>query len=172
MSDREKVLFKKYVSKSVHYAEFGSGGSTLYVDKQPNILSCISVESDPAFADKIRSECKKSSVCHADIGAVSGWGYPADTTPSDKWLNYSKYDVGTPDTILIDGRFRVACILQSCLTHPNAVLMIHDFTNRPEYHCVLPYLNIIEVADTLVVATIQLNDSIHELYERYKFITD
>jgi hypothetical protein len=91
------------------------------------------------------------------------------------WPNYSSADIGTPDTILIDGRFRVACGLQCCIKHPNATILMHDFTNRPEYHVLLNYMDIVKSVDTLVCVKVKLDndkEKLLELYDTYKFIQD
>ena len=57
------------------------------------------------------------------------------------------------DLILIDGRFRVACLCQSLLHCDNkdVTFVIHDFFDRPDYHCVLKLCTEVDRADTSVV---------------------
>ena len=47
--------------------------------------------------------------------------------------------------ILIDGRFRVACCLK-CFEgmSPNCTIAFDDFLNRPKYHVVLDYFDIVD----------------------------
>ena len=175
MSLNECKRFMYYAQQSKTYAEFGSGGSTTYIDTLPNIESAISIESDPVFADKVRSMCKKVRVVHADIGPVKPWGYPADTSDKGRLAKYSSAPIGPPDTILVDGRFRVACILRACLDHPNALLIVHDFWCRPSYHCVLEFLDVVERVESLMVARVKSENNrsrILELYELYKDDSD
>ena len=49
------------------------------------------------------------------------------------------------DFILIDGRFRVACCLKlfDCIQE-NCMIAFDDFLNRPQYHVVLEFFDIIE----------------------------
>jgi hypothetical protein len=56
-----------------------------------------------------------------------------------------------PDLVLVDGRFRVACVLQALLTVPTARILVHDFWQRPAYHIVLQYTTVLDRADTMVL---------------------
>jgi hypothetical protein len=177
MTSQEIELFKKYVSKSIHYLEFGSGGSTVLADKFQDIKTIVSIESDHSFGNMVQKLCNKALVKWVDIGEISSYGHPKNESMRQFWPNYSCPNDLTivPDTILIDGRFRVACGLQSCLKYPNATILIHDFTNRPEYHVLLNFLNIVEQVDTLIVAKVKHhnnNSGIIALYEHYKYIQD
>ncbi|WP_232473249.1 hypothetical protein [Brachyspira sp. SAP_772] len=67
----------------------------------------------------------------------------------------SKEEMNNIDTILVDGRFRVACVLNSIFYCRNAVIIIHDFFNREYYNVLLNYLDIVEKADTLGVFKIK-----------------
>lgn len=41
----------------------------------------------------------------------------------------------------MDGRFRVACIIETILkSQPSTLIAVHDFWNRTEYHEALPFL--------------------------------
>jgi hypothetical protein len=171
----EILMFKRYVSYATKYSEFGSGGSTVYVDGCPNIKEIVSIESDDVFAKKVSSKCNRTEVRHIDIGPAYNWGHPSDTSTKPRWPNYSRADIGTPDLILVDSRFRVACILQVCLSHSNSILIVHDFWNRSEYHCVLPFLDVIDRVDSLLVAKVKTSNDrgkLQELYEEYKENSD
>ena len=164
-------MFKQYVANATNYSEFGSGGSTVYIDGCVNIKEIVSIESNEEFARNVSLKCSRTHVRHIHIGPAHFWGHPSDASTISRWPSYSQADIGTPDLVLVDGRFRVACILQVCLNHPNSILMVHDFWNRLEYGCVLPFLDVIDRVDTLLVARVKdLNDSvkIQELYEEYK----
>lgn len=62
------------------------------------------------------------------------------------WTGYwrdiwKKVDSQGVDSVFVDGRFRVACTLNSLLqVGAETVVAIHDFWNRPRYHVVLPFL--------------------------------
>ena len=77
------------------------------------------------------------------------------------------------DLVLIDGRFRVACAALICL-HPKYVKRIcfDDFTSRPQYHVILPFIDILETVDTMIVFQPKVGfdrAALQELYETYKY---
>src|SRR5690606_30407997 len=55
---------------------------------------------------------------HVDLGPTGDWGYPTDISTAAKWPEYSlsawrTLNAHSIDTVLIDGRFRVACALNA-----------------------------------------------------------
>src|SRR5690606_24906756 len=130
----------------------------------------------------IRSmEKKRLAVFHVDIGPTKEWGIPNGEECKELFPNYSGiiYNVipkENIDTILVDGRFRIACTLkaiQECNSNPNLQILIHDFSIRPNYHMILEYLDEVESADTLSVFKIKENidyGQVMEAYEKYKYL--
>jgi len=179
MTSSEIAMVSEFMTRATHYAEFGSGGSTCLASKFPNIRSIISIESDHAFQQKVQAMCPRADVRWINIGRTSDYnrsplsflfrsrrrgkpegshqlyGHPADNSSMHLWRDYSTADVGQPDLILIDGRFRVACGIQCCLKYPNAIIMIHDFAHRTEYHPLLQFLDVFSSTDSLVVARVK-----------------
>ncbi len=124
--------------------EYGSGGSTVLAAKLG--VRVISVESDPAWADRLRAHLAGFSttavVHHVDIGPTKEWGRPSNRHGSARFHRYplsvwDRPDLGTPDLVLIDGRFRAACLAAVMLraTRPTTVLF-DDYTPRRYYHMV------------------------------------
>jgi hypothetical protein len=65
------------------------------------------------------------------------------------WLNP---EASRADLYLVDGRFRVACFMQIILhAHPDALIAIHDFANRPQYHVIYDVAREIAVRENLSV---------------------
>ena len=179
MSSSEIAMVSKFMSRATHYAEFGSGGSTCLACRFPNIQSIVSVESDHAFQQKVQAMCPRADVRWINIGRTSDYkrsplsflfrsrqgvkpagshqmyGHPADSSSMHLWRDYSTADIGQPDLILIDGRFRVACGIQCCLKYPDAIIMIHDFAHRTEYHLLLQFLDVFSSTNSLVVARVK-----------------
>lgn len=61
-------------------------------------------------------------------------------------------DTDTLDVVLIDGRFRLACIMQAVMNvRPDTLIVVHDFWNRPAYHLALNYLDVVARVDSLGV---------------------
>lgn len=182
MTPREVQCLKKFLTKATYYFEFGSGGSTHFA-LQTSKGKVVSVESAKPWVKRVRKTLRKYgdrlSVRWIDIGPVGNCGIPTNSKTSSRWPNYSlaikKLPPGTQvDTVLVDGRFRVACILQTILTFPNATVCVHDFWKRPEYHVVLPFFYVIAGADTLVVMKAKPDfhrEKAQTLWEKYKLMT-
>lgn len=151
--DKEGLeIFNKMILQSKAYLEYGSGGSTLTASASQNLDSIISVESDKAWADKIKSlvsqSQKKIVVDYVDIGPVGDWGKPLST---EKIYNYFLYTTKPwerseqngiePDLVLIDGRFRVSTFLFSLLkAQLGTVILFDDYTDRPYYHVIEEFI--------------------------------
>ena len=151
--------WRELVKGSSVYLEYGSGGSTVEAAKSVDQL--ISVESDRRYLSAV--ERRVASVdgstasfhpVHADIGVTTAWGRPLLTRKSNsrlqRWRGYSEApwplldQLGlVPDFIFVDGRFRVACILESFLRLPRGAecrFMLDDFElRRDEYDGFLPF---------------------------------
>lgn len=126
--------------------EYGSGGSTR-LGSQMAGKYILSVESDREWARNLRREIAASepksptTVYHADIGVTADWGRVVDERG---WRQYHRYPNAIwdepffrhPDVILIDGRFRVACLMTAVLRIERPVLVLFDdYRDRPKYQC-------------------------------------
>ena len=186
MSDSERDLFDQYVKKSKLYLEFGAGGSTLraLTISKAQVYSIDSSQEWIQFMHRywiVRFlENKRLFLKFMDIGPTKEWGQPDGMQSKDLFPNYSSgifpfLQGKKPDTILIDGRFRVACALQVIIHYhgqSGIKILIHDFWNRPEYHLVLQYLDVLNQTDTLGVFGIKKDLDITQLkaeYELYKY---
>lgn len=157
MSLLEKSLFENTLRGKKRFLEFGAGGSTVLAAKL-SVTNIVSVESDKQWLSMLskREELKGSKFTqfHVDIGKTKEWGFPADSASAINWPKYhqSVWDTLSwePDFVLVDGRFRVACTLASiCHCPPTVPIAIHDFWDRPYYHCVLKYLDTVERAENI-----------------------
>jgi hypothetical protein len=189
MSINEQKLFKEYIANANIYMEFGSGGSTIAALINTN-AKVYSVESSKEWINQMfikydiitkSRDTGRLNLIHADIGPTGDWGAPlTDNKESGLFLSYTqevfeKYpDVKLSDVVLIDGRFRVACLLYTLLnTGVDTLIMIHDFWNRPNYHIIKKYIDIIDGIDTLMVCKKKYNvstDEIKKEYDMYKYI--
>lgn len=186
MSKKEIGLYDKIVSDSKHYLEFGLGGSTLRALQKSNAkIETIDTSKEWIGIIKkywyIRKNLnKKLTIHYIDIGPTKEWGYPIDDKNKEKFPLFSKsifekIDPKKIDTVLVDGRFRVACTLRTiikCHSNKNLKIMIHDFWNRPHYHDVLKFLDVIDKSDTLGVFKVKKEfdfDLCQKLYEEYKY---
>lgn len=126
--------------------EYGSGGSTAMAAEMGKVV--ISVESDAEWLDGMKDwflrHPPKSDVVlhHADIGPTGKWGMPTGQKAFRKFPGYA-LDIWDhprfqhPDLVLIDGRFRPACLLATAfrITRPVTVLF-DDYAEREPYHAI------------------------------------
>lgn len=186
MSEKEILLFDKTIRNSKVYLEFGTGGSTLrtLLNSKAKIYS---VDSDLNWIRSMQRywlikyhENRRLHFFHVDIGPTREWGYPIGEDSRKIFPDYSSnvfnsIEKNKIDTVLIDGRFRIACVLKTileCHANENLVILIHDFWNRPAYYVLLKYIREIAVADTLGVFKLRDDwnlDYIKKDYDIYKF---
>jgi hypothetical protein len=125
--------------------EYGSGGSTVLAgDRAEGVI--FSVESDAAWMADLEAwfdaHPPQSPVIlhHADIGPTRAWGFPRGKAAMDRWPAYAlsvweRPDFRAPDLVLVDGRFRLACMLTTLYTiQAPTVLLVDDYVDRPAYH--------------------------------------
>lgn len=133
-----------------HYAaaatilEYGSGGSTVMAANAG--ARVVSVESDKVWAERLTAHLAGISaeavVHHVDIGPTGDWGRPTTRAGAARYHRYAlsvwdRPDLGAPDLVLIDGRFRAACLAAVMLrTRRPVTVLIDDYVPRPHYHAV------------------------------------
>lgn len=147
MPEAEQALMLKFYCKARIILEYGSGSSTCVAASLPGKL-VMSVESDLTWARDLRAELSQGDnpsqvvVYHVDIGETGPWGRPVNEA---RWRQYHRYPNAIwsesffrhPDVILIDGRFRTACLASAMMqiTQPVTVLF-DDYVSRPKYRLV------------------------------------
>ncbi len=180
----EKEFLIKYFKNSKNYLEFGAGGSTFLALLNSN-CNIISVESDLDWINYLcsykfirNSEDNRLKLNHIDIGKTKNYGAPLNDDKKENYPQYSKdvFQKINPkefDLVFIDGRFRVACALQTILNCSKDVkILIHDYPKRKYYHIIEEFLDVAENADTLYSFKIKDNidvERVKELYEEYKY---
>lgn len=141
--------FAQLLADSTSYLEYGSGSSTLMAATL--VPSLVSVESDPKFLAAVEGLCgppaahEERRFIHAEIGTTGAWGTPLLRRPTRlrvaKWIAYPMapwISVGREyrtETVLVDGRFRVASALAVVLMQPDTqwAILFDDYEDRPEY---------------------------------------
>ena len=126
--------------------EYGSGGSTVLAAEMGKTV--FSVESDAEWLQGMRDWFTrhpakgKLVLHHADIGPTGKWGMPTGPKAFRRFPGYAldiwdHPDFEHPDLVLIDGRFRPACLLATAfrITRPVTVLF-DDYTGREPYHAI------------------------------------
>ncbi len=168
MRPDEAALLSGYLDRSTIYLEFGSGGSTFAaVASSPRQI--VSVEADAVWIAQMQrhaplaeAEAKgRLRLLHADIGPVGRWSIPLSRNdPQPEWRRYPFAPwaqlTQAPDLVLIDGRFRLACILLSLLACPAGTpILVHDWNEadarRRSYFRSLEVAEARDATDCLVV---------------------
>lgn len=142
LPEAETAHLRRLYERAGVILEYGSGGSTELGARAPgNFL--MSVESDQ---DQVRlrgpAMLSPAIVHHVDVGPTGPWGRPVNDRG---WRGFHRYPneiwdkpwFRHPDLVLvlIDGRFRTACLVTVMLhaTRPVRVLF-DDYGVRPLYH--------------------------------------
>ncbi|MBF0525611.1 MAG: hypothetical protein HQK56_11000 [Deltaproteobacteria bacterium] len=166
MSPAEIELYAEVLAKKTKLVEFGCGGSTL-IAVRSKLIQIHTVDSSLEWLKEIQkqpeiADAKISGRLHlhwADIGEVKAWGIPVDDTARRRWLLYWSQvwrhaDPAATDVVFIDGRFRISTAIYAALIlPPDAVIVIHDFWSRPQYHVVLDFLQCMDRVDEIAVFT-------------------
>lgn len=188
MSQNEVALFIRYVSKAKNYFESGCGGSTMIACKvgKPD-LRVTSIDSSKEWIGIVlnsthvaeKTAKKLLTMTPIDIGPIGAWGFPKDLSAESKssWHKYSKAISATGekyDLVLVDGRFRIACLIEAFLSNPQANVLIHDFFEAGHHNSYKALLEVSEVADraqTLVALRRKPDASKEDLVKLYnKFV--
>ena len=149
MTQKEIKAFCFFMKPNNIYFEFGAGGST-------NIASfykvkSYSVESDSNWHKLLKDNNITANYITIDLNPGT-FGYPGNNTKTEDIKQYiqaykKEYNA---DIILIDGRFRVACALDIFDKIRNdTMVLIHDYTQRKEYHILENYYLKLHSWDTL-----------------------
>lgn len=134
----------EFYARSETILEYGSGGSTVMASELSG-KTIFSVESDPVWCKKMEAYFEQAGAASevnmhfANIGPVGKWGRPIN----DKhWAKFHRYpnsvwdreDFRAPDVVLVDGRFRVGCVLATLLrTEKPVTLLFDDYVGRESY---------------------------------------
>ena len=188
MTDNEIDTFQRYLNDARVYVEYGSGGSTCIASAMTHIEEIWTVESNDNWVQNLKNQeevAKRvtAGTIHFVVVDIGGnpyfWGYPQNDVKKDNWPEYSQAiqlvtRTSRPDVVLIDGRFRVACAIQVVMhcEKEDVKICIHDYTDRPHYHCVTEFLDVVEQVDTLTCFVKKKNvqrNLLEKLYEDYKY---
>lgn len=183
MAPNDLQMFYKYLDAATNYLEYGSGGSTYQASIRQNLKSIYSVESDLAWHKRLKALIGTNSIVnyiYCEMNATgNNWGTPGRGSTVENWNVYSGAIIGIPDIdfILIDGRFRVACCLK-CFDAIgySSFIAFDDFLDRPQYHIVLQFYEIIEKTIDKRMVILKKKDLVNgpskELIEKYEKIFD
>jgi hypothetical protein len=175
LSSAEHDLLASHMGKSKVGLEFGMGGSTLMAARG-GIESYYSVESDPEWVRHCSTHPEIAPLVaagrwrlhHADIGPTKDAGFPLDDSAIARWPRYHtdiwSHMSDDPDLVFVDGRFRVACALQAAARCDiGTTIVIHDYVDRPFYHCLSEFFEATDTVDTMQVFELSRRPAIGRL---------
>jgi len=162
-------FFRDAITRATNYLEYGSGGSTLLAHQ--HVEKLVSVESDRRFLKAVERKLSRQRsgaqtvLMHVDIGLTEHWGKPVFTKPTTRrlrrWRKYAQAPWSffrsrniEPDLILIDGRFRAACALESLMAlreGSSCQILMDDYITRPEYRVVEEVAELVEMKGRMAV---------------------
>ena len=179
-------MFYRYLKQIHTYFEYGSGGSTYQASILNNIKKIYSVESDIQWQTKL-----KNTITNPNIDYIfnemdtqpNTWGRPGKYATELQKINYSnqitklsKEEQASIDLVFMDGRFRVACCLKCYdIIKDDCLIAFDDFLNRPQYHIVLDYFDIIEKTEDNRMVILKKKKKVTVpklLIEKYQLIKD
>lgn len=125
------------------YLEFGSGGSTVLANRLG--VPSVTVESDRFYAAVVRKVLplpENARIVTPAMGLTGPWGMPivgkAEKGQRYVFAPFDQLENGFPDFIFVDGRYRVACVLESARrafqAHCTTTVLLDDYADRPYYH--------------------------------------
>ncbi|GGZ30824.1 hypothetical protein GCM10007049_24680 [Echinicola pacifica] len=144
-------FFKNWLSKDMKGLEFGSGASSKFFAQRIHTL--VSVEHHEGWYQHVQNWFKDNNLSNIDyrfIGEQPGYtplGLPdfysrlqltaADYSFKNQFWDYfhmaDEFEDAYFDFILVDGRARVACLLNSIDKLKSGGIMILDNSDRPSY---------------------------------------
>ena len=187
LSKNDVNLFYKYLDKTKVYFEYGSGGSTYQASIRSNIIQIFSIESDVQWQNTLQNNIKTNNVkyIYNEMNTQPNtWGYPGPHSTIEQHINYSnhirnltKTEQESIDLVLVDGRFRVACCLKCFdVINLDCFIAFDDFLDRPQYHVVLDYYDVIEKTNDNRMVILQKKNHVNlipkELIQQYELIAN
>lgn len=145
----ENAVLQRLIHSKV-FLQYGCLTYTQAACSRTNIHKVIAVESNKTLSDSVYQSVvqkEKLHMVYANLGEVSSGGQPVST---EKFKNYHTYMVLPwaladkymliPDTILINGPFKIACFLYSLIcAKEGTVILFNDFFKNPAYEMVRNY---------------------------------
>ncbi len=169
LDEKGAEYFRQRISKSQIYLEYGSGGSTCGVQEyKANVHRGKRCSFSQGRQEEAQIHSRTPFPGDSDLRqyrAYQEWGIPVFKRPTRRRVARWRHYVAAPweklrtlgiepDTILVDGRFRVACVLQSLLnlsSRRDCLILVDDYLDRPQYHAVEEFTDIHAVHGRMAV---------------------
>ena len=163
------AMYAESLERAGLLLEYGAGGSTIFAAS--NNVSVISVENDKRYVRHVGLALRESgladlvNILYCDVGMTLDWGIPLDKEPTRRNLARWKQYVTAPwayveqrgmrpHAVLVDGRFRVACVAYSTIEVKrrgiDIPILLDDYAQRPHYSSILEICDIRRRAGRMV----------------------
>jgi hypothetical protein len=161
ISSAELECYRRHLTTARAVLEYGAGGSTVLA-AQSGVASLYTVDTDPAWLATVQAHpavarmitSGKATLAHIDLGETKRWGKPRNKLGFWRWPRYAArpwLDGFRPDLVLVDGRFRVSCIMRALRDGGEGIkIAVHDFQRR-HYQPALQFASVLDKVDNLVV---------------------
>ena len=116
------------VSNSDHYLEYGMGGSTIRASEICR-GEVTTVETSPKFYNKIKHLIDDDVNVHCMDWECRALGYPKQELSESDIKDYAYKPFNTDikyDAVLVDGRFRMACLMTVFNESKSKIIMLDD----------------------------------------------
>jgi hypothetical protein len=149
LDDESEAWLAKRLKSTKLFLEFGSGGSTVMANRLG--VPSVTVESDRFYAAVVRKALpspRRARILTPRMGVTREWGMPvlgkARKGPRYVHAPFDLLKDAFPDLIFVDGRYRVACVLetarQAAEAHCKSTVLLDDYEDRPSYHVLEKHL--------------------------------
>lgn len=181
--DGEDSLFRSLLAFSSVYGEYGVGLSTITAFREYR-CNIIAVDTSQDWINQVATggvniQDNRVVLKWIDVGPIGEWGRPITYAKSSAFASYTSSiweGDSLPDLVLIDGRFRVACFLNSLLCgKPGTSIIFDDYTRRPHYHIVEAIVTPVEKTDRQALFTIPETFDLamaNRMYEQFLMVMD
>ena len=163
----DNSLFKELLLTTKVYYEYGSGFSTIYASRLDHI-EVNSIDTNLGWIEELKKHIKSDvNFIHVDLGEINRFGAPKSFEKINNFNNYVNaiYTKNNfPQLILIDGRFRINCLLTALKKCPEGTfILFDDYLTRPHYHIVEKFEKPIEFDGRQALFKVKKNYNFDEL---------
>lgn len=119
LTNKDRLLLSKLYRKANSVFEYGLGEST-FIANEVGVPRYAGVDSDVAWVDQTRRNVSDHfRFYYADTGDTEAWGFPNKTDLAKNNYDYMvaplQAELEPFDVYMVDGRYRVPCVLLSFL---------------------------------------------------------